>query len=121
MTTENELNEYYPAKYAVILARVLVSVSALAESGAISMSAMTQAQEVVFRDILLSHFPPSKYADVLTERTERADLKAQVAAAITRLEQIKNAATPTNAQVIAAIRDMATYEEVIIKVLVRLV
>ena len=38
--------------------------------------------------------------------------------AITRLQQIQAAASPTNAQVIAAIRDMALYDEHVIRIIV---
>jgi hypothetical protein len=56
----------------------------------------------------------------------KADLKAQVIAAITRLQGIQNAGTIpfTQAgftQVVNAVKDMALYEEKIIKVLVRII
>jgi hypothetical protein len=41
----------------------------------------------------------------------RSDLKAQYQAASTRLDQIIGAATPTNAQVVSAIQDMATIQK----------
>ena len=44
-------------------------------------------------------------AEFSTISTEHAAVKA----AITRLSQIENAATPTNAQVIQAVRDIAQY------------
>jgi hypothetical protein len=49
------------------------------------------------------------------------EMMAQYQAAIDRLTQIETATTFTNAQVIQAIKDMATYEKKIIKVLARMI
>ena len=54
-------------------------------------------------------------------RAEREAFRAQVIAALARLEQIETATTFTNAQVIQAIKDMATFEKKIIKVLARMI
>ena len=54
-------------------------------------------------------------------RTEFASIgvdEAAVKTAITRLAQIEGAASPTNAQVIQAVRDIATYLRKTIRVLV---
>jgi hypothetical protein len=45
------------------------------------------------------------------------DLAAQYAAALTRLGQIADATTPTNAQVIQAVRDLATIQQRTLKAL----
>lgn len=75
---------------------------------------------IVFPDppLYVNGQPP---AEVLDYRASRADMKAQVIAALARLEQIETATTFTNAQVIQAIKDMATYEKKIIKVLARII
>ena len=59
-------------------------------------------------------------ADATQWTTDRADLKAQYAAAETRLTQIRDAASPTNAQVIAAVRDLAAFQLRILKYIRRL-
>ena len=41
---------------------------------------------------------------------DRADLQTQYAAAATRLEAIRDINSPTNAQVVAALRDVAAIE-----------
>ena len=49
-------------------------------------------------------------ADEALYQAHRADLKTQYTTAVTRLEQIRDAASPTNAQVIAALRDVAAIQ-----------
>ncbi len=53
-------------------------------------------------------------------QSDRQALIAAATTAITRLQQIADAASPTNAQVIAAVRDEATYLKHTIKQVVRL-
>lgn len=48
-------------------------------------------------------------------QADRADLKSKYEAAITRLEAIRDAVSPTNAQVVAALRDVARYQIHILK------
>lgn len=48
-------------------------------------------------------------------QADRADLKSKYDAAITRLEAIRDAVSPTNAQVVAALRDVARYQIHILK------
>lgn len=42
---------------------------------------------------------------------DKAELKAQFQSAVTRLDQIINAAAPNNTQLIAAVQDMATIQK----------
>jgi len=51
------------------------------------------------------------------ECTDKDQTKAAYQVMITRLEQIEGAASPTNAQVIAAVRDLATYQKRIMQYL----
>lgn len=75
---------------------------------------------IVFPDppVFTNGQPPLEVTDY---RVSRADLKAQAVTAITRLTQIETAVNPTNAQLIAAVKDMATFEKKIIKILVRVI
>lgn len=57
-------------------------------------------------------------AAVRTEFAAIGVYEAAVKTAITRLSQIEGAASPTNAQVIQAVRDIATYLRKTIRVLV---
>lgn len=57
-------------------------------------------------------------AAVRTESSTISTEEASVKAAITRLTQIENAATPTNAQVIQAVRDIAQYLRRTIRVVI---
>lgn len=59
--------------------------------------------------------------DPTSYSTFRSNIKDQAVTAITRLQQIQSVANPTNAQVIQAIKDMAAYEEKIIKIIVRMI
>ena len=90
------------------------------ESGAVSMGPMTEEQLAQFHDILLAHFNPTKHAETLQERSERQQFKDQYQAIIDRLTQIENATNPTNAQVIAAVRDLARYERLTLRALAKL-
>ena len=59
-------------------------------------------------------------ADAAQWQTDRETLKTQYATAATRLAQIRDTASPTNAQVIAAVRDLAAYQLQILKYIRRL-
>lgn len=48
-----------------------------------------------------------------------ANLKSQAIAAVTRLQEIQNANSPNNAQVLQAIKDMALIQERVIRVVFR--
>lgn len=65
------------------------------------------------------------YPNRAVERADFADarqmLKDQYQAAVDRLLQIENAVNPTNAQVIAAIKDIAHYERIIARILARII
>lgn len=58
--------------------------------------------------------PHRRSPTVITESdataVDRADLQTQYATAVTRLEQIRDTASPTNAQVVAAVRDVAAIQ-----------
>ena len=51
----------------------------------------------------------------------RADLKAQADVMLVRLQAIQTAVNPTNAQAVAAIRDLALYMEKLTRVIRRIV
>jgi len=87
------------------------------ESGEITMGAMSPAQLATYNDVVLSYFNPTEYANILADRASLATIKGEYSAAITRLTQIEAAAAPTNAQVIAAIRDMAKYQRELLQFL----
>jgi hypothetical protein len=59
-------------------------------------------------------------ADLAQYDADKAALREQVATALTRLQQIQDAASPTTAQVVAAVRDLALYMEYVIKALRRI-
>lgn len=75
---------------------------------------------IVFPDppVFTNSQPP---AEVVEYRVSRADLRAQASVAIMRLEAIENAVAPTNAQIIAAVKDIAKFVRLIIKVLRRII
>ncbi len=57
-------------------------------------------------------------AAIRTEFSNDGVTRAQVKTALTRLAQIEGAASPTNAQVIAAVRDIATFLDKTIRAVV---
>jgi len=62
--------------------------------------------------------PSDQAPAAVTERTVAyADLTAQYTAAMTRLDQIIAAATPTNAQVVTAVQDMATIQKRVLRLI----
>lgn len=95
------------------------------ESGSISMGYMTPQQKQQFDDIVLNHFDPTAYQNVLQQRTDLQALKDAYQDMITRLEQIQNAGvvpfTQTGFnQVVQAVKDESLYVERIMKFLKRL-
>lgn len=100
--------------YEKLLAAELPVISA-DETGAVSMGAITPEQQELFQDILLEHFQPDKYAELLEYRATRLALKDEYLAAITTLQNIQNATNPTNAQVIAAVKYEAKTLERLLK------
>lgn len=59
-------------------------------------------------------------ADLAAYESDKAALKAAIANAATRLTTIRDNASPSNAQVVAAVRDMAGYQLQVIKALRRM-
>lgn len=62
--------------------------------------------------------PSQVELDLAQDRADLAEARDQLAAMNTRLDQIITAASPTNAQVIQAVRDLATHQKRILKALV---
>lgn len=52
----------------------------------------------------------AQVADDASYIQDKLALKTQYQTAITRLEQIRDAVAPTNAQVVAAVKDLANYQ-----------
>jgi hypothetical protein len=80
---------------------------------------MTQKQERIFQDILLEHFRPAEYAELLLSRSDESQLKSEYQATIAQLQTIENATNPTNAQVIAAVKFLAKTLRLLLKLLAR--
>lgn len=87
------------------------------ETGAVSMGAMTLQQQETFQDILLEHFQPDKYTELLEHRSSLLALKGEYQTDITTLQNIQNTTNPTNSQVIAAMKYEAKTLERILKFL----
>ena len=98
-------------------------VESATESGAISMlpgAIMTDAQRSLFSDIILEHFQPSLYADLLVFRGDQQQLKNEYLSTIATLQQIEDTVSPTNAQVISAVKFIAKTLRLLLKLIVRL-
>ena len=72
-------------------------------------------QENGFLD--LSDQPYTPPQDDLDAAAARTDIKAQYQNVVTRLQQIIGAVNPTNAQIVAAVQDMATIQLRVLKIL----
>jgi len=79
----------------------------------------TDEQMQLCRDIVLQYVDPTARADIVAGRTDRAQIKAELQATITQLKAIENAVSPTNAQVIAAMKFIAKTLRLILKLLAR--
>lgn len=55
---------------------------------------------------------------IITEGQTAAQLRESARKAITRLQAIEALSSPTNAQVVAAVKDLATYERHLIRIVV---
>jgi hypothetical protein len=78
---------------------------------------LSEAETEIYLD-LLDPTRPTKRTEF---QTAVLQFKDEYQAAKTRLSQIENAANPTNAQVIQAIRDIAKYERLLAKLLARFI
>lgn len=90
------------------------------EDGKISTGPMTETQNQLYNDIILEHFNPAQFQIVLETRTDKAQIKAEYQATLNTLSQIENTATPTNTQIIAAVKFMAKTLKLILKLLTKL-
>lgn len=99
-----------------LLAAGLPVISA-SETGEVVSGAMTPAQKAQFDDILLQYFNPTKWAKVIADRQSLQVMKTEYAAAVARLKQIETTAPTNNAQIIAAVQDMAKYQRELLEFL----
>lgn len=91
------------------------------ETGEIETGPLTPEQDTQLSDIVLQYFNPTAYSELLQDRANKQALQDAYLTMIARLEQIQAATSPTNAQVIQAIRDEALYIERIMKIIKRMV
>lgn len=97
-------------------------VTSATEDGQVVWEAqMTDEQNQTYRDIVLQYLDPVKYAALLEERANKQQLKDEYQATITQLEQIENATSLTNAQVIAAVKYLARTVRLLLKLLARII
>lgn len=97
-------------------------ISSASENGEISGLpgvVMTQEQKQLFNDIILEHFHPTEYADLLVSRTDISQLKNEYQSTITQLQTIESATNPTNAQVVAAVKFTAKTLRLLLRLLAR--
>lgn len=91
------------------------------EAGEIVMEAMTSAQQITFSDILLEHFQPLVYAARQTTQADIQQLKNQYLAAMNQLQGIQDWTTPSNATVVAGVKQLADISAKTLKILKTLV
>ena len=92
-------------------------VTSATETGEITSKAMSKEQKALFDDILLEHFNPPAFQELLLRRADLKQYKDTYLSTINTLEQIENATSPTNAQVIAAIKQLAKTQKLLLKLL----
>ena len=81
----------------------------------------TDVQMQLCRDIVLQYLDPTAQADIVAGRTDRAQIKAEYHAALATLTDIENAVSPTNAQVIAAMKFIAKTLRLLLKLIARMI
>jgi len=109
-----------PTLYEKLITAGLPIISAT-EEGEIESLQMTAEQQLLFSDILMEHFQPIQYADILTIRADRQQLKEEYQSTIATLQTIESTTSPTNAQVIAAVKFLAKTLRLLLKLLARLI
>jgi hypothetical protein len=87
------------------------------ENGMVSTQALTEAQDAIYRDILLEHFQPAVYADLVDQRNNKNQIRTGYVNTIDTLSSIENAQTLTNAQILAAVKFMAKTLRLLLKLL----
>jgi hypothetical protein len=73
------------------------------------------------RDIVLAYVDDPAYQDLLRARADKTQIKSEFQATIQTLTDIENAVSPTNAQVIAAVRFLAKTLRLLLKLLARMI
>ena len=81
----------------------------------------TDEQMQLCRDIVLQYVDPTAQADIVAGRTDKAQIKAEYLATLATLSNIETAASPTNAQVIAAVKFLAKTLRLLLKLLARMI
>lgn len=104
--------------YEQLIAAGLPVISA-SETGEITAEPMTDEQQQQFQDILLNYFHPADFAELLVHRQLIQQIKAEYTATLATLQQIQDTQSPTNAQVIAAVKFLAKTDQQILKFLRR--
>ena len=91
------------------------------ESGACTMGDMTDEQGDLFQRILIEHFNPERYAELLEREANAVDFSAEFQARIDRLTQIATVAKPSPfsqadiGNIFDALQDMARNQRAIMK------
>lgn len=102
-----------------LLQQAGLPVIAVNEANEVTMGVMTLDQVDLYRDVLLQFFQPELYQDLVQERLERQDLKAQLVSVLNTLDTIANAQSPTQAQIVAAVQFEATMLRKLLKFMAR--
>lgn len=105
--------------YENLLAANLPVVSVDEELKTITMGYMTWEQAQTYLDIVMQYFSPVEWDDLVQHRADTQQLRDEYVSTITQLETIENTASPTNAQVIAAVKYLAKTIRLLLKLLAR--
>jgi hypothetical protein len=91
----------------------------LVDGGYVITSALTEQQQIQYDDLLMEYFIPDKWQEELSHRAIRKQLKDEYQATLATLQQITDTASPTNAQVVAAVKFLAKTFILLLKLISR--
>lgn len=81
----------------------------------------TDAQMQTCRDIVLAYVDDPAYQDLLLDRVNKTQIKSEFQATIQTLTDIESAVSPTNAQVIVAVKFLAKTLRLMLKLMARMI
>lgn len=82
---------------------------------------LTDEEVTQYIELKLQYFDTIAYNNLINERADKKQLRDEFQTTITQLQNIEAATSPTNAQVIAAVKFLARTLRLLLKLLARLI
>lgn len=97
----------------------IISVNEIDGSDPVFSRALTDAEAQLYGELKLQYYDPTKYNELLDDRANKQQIRDEYQATITQLQTIETTTSPTNAQVVAAVKFLAKTLRILLKFIVR--